>query len=231
MSKKHLSVTLSRREMIWGLIYLGFELIALPSVLYCLTAYLFPGSSEAAINFLYYLVNFLAVCLIFHRFLGKNLQALGRRPVAALLYCAAGFALYWISNIALSKLTLYLMPDFTNVNDNTIAQISKDGYFLMAVGTVLLVPAAEECLFRGAIFRGLYNRSRFLAYLISAVSFSAVHVVGYIGAYDAGLLLLCLVQYLPAGLILAWCFEKSGTIFTPILLHTLINAIGIYAMR
>ena len=75
MRRKYLSVPLSRRETIWGLIYLGLELMVLPTVLYYLTALLFPDASEAASNFLYYLVNFLAVCLIFGRFLGKNLSA------------------------------------------------------------------------------------------------------------------------------------------------------------
>ena len=42
---------------------------------------------------------------------------------------------------------------------------------------------------------------------------------------------MCFVQYLPAGLILAWSYEKSNTILTPIAIHTVINAIGIYAMR
>lgn len=231
MRRKYLSVPLSRRETIWGLIYLGLELMVLPTVLYYLTALLFPDASEAAANFLYYLVNFLAVCLIFSRFLGKNLSAAARRPLSVLLYSAAGLCLYWLSSMAMQELTYHLMPDFSNVNDNAIAQISRDGYFLMAVGTVILVPTAEECLFRGAIFRGIYDRSRFGAYLVSALSFSAIHVIAYIGLYDISLLAMCLVQYLPAGLILAWCFERSGTIFTPILIHTVINAIGIYSMR
>ena len=42
---------------------------------------------------------------------------------------------------------------------------------------------------------------------------------------------MCFVQYLPAGLMLAWSYEKSNTIVTPILIHTVINAIAIYSMR
>ena len=55
--------------------------------------------------------------------------------------------------------------------------------------------------------------------------------MGYIGEYDASRLILCFLQYIPASLILAWTCERSGTIVTPILIHTVINAIGIAALR
>ena len=38
--------------------------------------------------------------------------------------------------------------------------------------------------------------------------------------------MLSLVQYLPAGLILAWSYEKSQTLAAPIAIHTIINAIS-----
>ena len=44
-------------------------------------------------------------------------------------------------------------------------------------------------------------------------------------------LLLCFLQYLPAGYCLAWCYANTGTIVTPILMHMIVNAYGISAMR
>ena len=44
-------------------------------------------------------------------------------------------------------------------------------------------------------------------------------------------MLMALLQYLPAGLCLAWSYAKSDTIFAPILIHALVNAWGIYEMR
>ena len=58
-----------------------------------------------------------------------------------------------------------------------------------------------------------------------------IHVMGYIGQFDWLTLVLCFLQYIPAGLWLAWAYEKSDSIFAPMLIHTAINAIGIYAMR
>ena len=56
------------------------------------------------------------------------------------------------------------------------------------------------------------------------------HVVGYIGTLDWGLLGLSLVQYLPAGFCLCWCYKRSGNILSPILMHMLVNGAGVFAM-
>ena len=61
--------------------------------------------------------------------------------------------------------------------------------------------------------------------------FALVHVVGYIGNASALTLLLCFVQYLPAGYCLAWCYQNTGTILTPILMHMLVNAYGLANLR
>ena len=67
--------------------------------------------------------------------------------------------------------------------------------------------------------------------MISAAVFAAVHVVGYLGSAQELTLVLAFIQYLPAGLVLGWAYEKSGTIFAPMMIHTVINAMGIWAMR
>lgn len=231
MSKNTFSVPLTNRQFIWGCLYFAAEFLILPTLLHYLIDTFFHGASDAAVNFLYYLVNFCAVWLIFGSFLTRNFGILRNHILRFLGYALLGLALYWASSIVMTELTYTLMPEFTNVNDASIALITQDGYLLMVIGTVLLVPTAEECLFRGLLFRGLWGKSRFLAYAVSALCFCTVHVAGYIGSYDLPLLAMCFVQYLPAGLILAWSFEKSGTIYTPILIHSVINAIGIYAMR
>ena len=192
---------------------------------------LFPGISDAEFNFLYYFVNFLATLLIFHSFLSRNLGIAKGKLLQVGLYVLLGLVIYWTSNLVMSELTYRIMPDFYNVNDAGITAMSQDAFLLMAIGTVLLVPVAEESLFRGLLFRGIYGKSRWAAYAVSALCFCLPHVSVYIGSYDLSLLAMCFIQYLPAGLMLAWSYEKSNTILTPIIIHTIINAIGIYSMR
>ena len=231
MAKKHITVSLNKKEILWGWLYLAVEFLILPAALYLLSVRLFPGASDAEVNFVFYLLNFLGTLLIYRKFLRRNLGLAKRNLLTVFVYTILGLFIYWASSLVMSEITYRLMPDFVNVNDASIAAMSQDGYMLMAIGTVLLVPAAEECMFRGLLFRGFYSRSRWAAYLISALCFCLPHVSAYIGSYDWSVLALCFVQYLPAGLMLAWSYEKSNTIFTPVLIHTIINAFGIYAMR
>jgi membrane protease YdiL (CAAX protease family) len=56
-------------------------------------------------------------------------------------------------------------------------------------------------------------------------------VLGYIGSADLLTLALCFLQYIPAGLCLAWAYDASGSIFAPVLIHTVINALGILSLR
>lgn len=230
-NKKHLTVSLTRDELLWGWVYLAFEFLFLPTILQLVSFSLFPGISDAEFNFLYYFVNFLATILIFHSFLSRNLGIAKGKLLQVGLYVLLGLVIYWTSNLVMSELTYRIMPDFYNVNDAGIAAMSQDAFLLMAIGTVLLVPVAEESLFRGLLFRGIYGKSRWAAYAVSALCFCLPHVSVYIGSYDLSLLAMCFIQYLPAGLMLAWSYEKSNTILTPIIIHTIINAIGIYSMR
>ncbi len=229
--KHELPVSLTEKQIRWGTRYLGFELVFLGYLLVQLARFLLPGLPDAYLDFSYFLVNFVAVFLIFRTFLWKNLQHT-RKHIGTALTCAGiGYVAYWLASFVISFVIIRLFPDFYNVNDASIAITSLGHFWLMAIGTVLLVPLAEEVLFRGLIFGSLHSRNRLLAYAISTVFFAFIHVMGYIGYYDIWMLLLCFVQYLPAGIALAWAYERSGSIYAPILIHTAVNAIGMLSSR
>ncbi len=44
-------------------------------------------------------------------------------------------------------------------------------------------------------------------------------------AYMDLTLLIFLIQYIPVSFVLTWCYERSGSIWVPIFLHMLINAL------
>lgn len=228
---KKLSVPMTPRETWMGWCYLPVQLLLLPGLLTELFVACFPAAGGAWLNFVYYLINFTAVILIFHTFLKKSLETAGENFWRLLQAVLLGFVCYYGASLLLAGLIQRLQPGFSNVNDGTIARLSREGYYLMAVGTVVLVPPAEECLYRGVVFRWLYARSRWVAYVLSTLLFCAIHVMGYVGSYDAGTLALCFLQYIPAGVCLAWAYETADTIFAPILIHAAINAVGFCAMR
>ena len=217
---------MNRREMLLGFLYLAFQQLFLPSLLVRICARFFPLNA-AWLNFVYYAINFIVIVVVFHRFLLESLDVALGRKLWILRCLVLGFCGYFaISNIWGSILNYYF-PGFSNVNDDSIGMMLRQDMIPMVIGTVLLVPIAEETLFRGLIFRGLYKKSKVLAFLVSVAAFSAIHVIGYIGSYDAVTLLVCFTQYFPASICLAWVYAESDTIISPILMHTLINLAGV----
>ena len=86
-------------------------------------------------------------------------------------------------------------------------------------------------MYRGLVFRNLYSRNKILAYSVSILLFAAIHILGYLGRYSPLELAMAVLQYLPAGLCLAWSYAKADTIFAPIFMHAAINYITIRTMR
>ena len=194
----------------WGTVYLLLNLLLFPTLLpFCLELIL-PNSNAAVKNFLYFSISFLLVLGIFRNFLWESAKQLGNRPISLFVTVLFGLSAYFLLGYQVAALISWFRPDFSNVNDNSIQILAKQNFPVMAVGTVLLVPVTEECLYRGLMFGGLFQKSPVLAYLISTVLFSAIHILGYIGSYDAPTLLICMVQYLPAGICLGWAYQKSG---------------------
>jgi membrane protease YdiL (CAAX protease family) len=231
MGHRQLPVPLLRREITWGLRYLLFQLVFLGALLSQALALLGLNGNSALLDATYFGANLAAVVWIFRSYLWQSLKHGISHWSKLLLAAVIGFAVYYAMIRGLDDLILWLKPEFFNVNDADIAANSRSSFLITAVGTVVLVPLAEETLYRGLIFGGLHQRNRLLAYVLSTLLFSFIHVMGYIGAYPPLQLLLCFAQYIPAGLTLAWSYEFSGSILAPVLIHTAVNAIAIYSMR
>lgn len=229
--QKKLRVTMTDRETAWGWLYFVIQLSLLPWALSGLNGLLPKPLDRAWINFLFFFLNFTFLFLIFRDFLRRSLARLGKGFWDCLKAVILGFVGCWLCNWAFSFVIGLLMPGFSNINDGSIAALAGTGFVITAIGTVFLVPMAEELLYRGLVFQGLFNRGRKAAYILSILIFSAVHVVGYIGRYDLLTLAVCFLQYIPAGFFLAWAYAEADSIFAPILIHTVINAMGIYAVR
>ena len=226
-----LYISMSRSEKIWGWLYMAFSLIALPSLLQLLNRNLAAPMGAATLNFVFYCINFFAVLIIFRRFLRDSLVAAWRDLWNFIQAVVLGYVAYWAATRAMDFCIGYLLPGFQNVNDSAITGMAHSNYTLMAISVVLLVPLTEEVLYRGLIFRNLYRSSQVAAYIVSMAAFAAIHVLGYIGSESATTLAVCFLQYLPAGLCLAWTYTKADNIFAPIVVHALVNAIAIGAVR
>lgn len=225
------SHSLTRQEKYIGAGWLLFETLFFAALLQILNSLLPTPLPQPEVNFVFFASNFTAVALIFRRYLAAQLRLFP--DVIRKVICTAvlGFAVYLLLNFLLAQVLFALDPDFTSVNDVTVQKLAAEDYYLMLFGTVILVPITEECLFRGLVFRGLYDRSGILAWVISTLLFSAVHITGYIGAYPFETVLLCFVQYIPAGVCLAGAYRLSGSLLSPILIHALVNFVGMLSLH
>ncbi len=221
----------SHQETLNGFGYLAFQLLLLPTILTWCNAQLSSPMNEAELNFVFYLMNFIAMLLIFHSYLEQNVSDALRHPIYLCQAVILGLAAYFASLFAVSTLVVLLVPGYSNYNDAAIAAMAGSNSFLMLIGTVVLVPPVEECFFRGLIFRNLYSKNKWAAYAVSMLSFACLHILGYIGLYSPAEILMAVLQYLPAGIWLAWAYTKSGTIFAPIAMHAAINYLTIRTLR
>ena len=205
---------------------MAFQFLLLPSLLAEAAGLLPMEISDAALNFGYYLVSVAAICLIFSVFLRNSLRDAIRNPKRCAMVCALALVVYYAATWAVTRFIGFCDPALYNRNDASIIAMRRQGLVLTAMTIVLLAPVTEECLFRGLIFGQLLEKSRPGAYALSALCFCLLHVMGHLGAYTPFQLALLLLQYAPAGLILAWSYEKSKSIAVPILIHGIINAVS-----
>ena len=219
------------RETVGGFVYLVFQILFLPRLLHWCNGQLGGSLNSAEVNFVYYLVNFIAILLIFHTFLGRNLNQATQHPAYFCQAVILGLAAYYACSWATSRAVSLLVPGFRNYNNEAISAMAGSQFFMTAVVTVILAPPVEECLYRGLIFRNLYGKSRWAAYIVSILAFAMIHIIGYIGRYSPVELIIAFLQYLPAGLCLAWAYIRSDTVFAPIVIHAAINFVSIHALR
>ena len=221
----------SRRETIWGGIYLGLYMTILPWLVPVLTLLISRDLDVAQVNFVFFCLNFAVVTVIFRKYLVQSAKDAMLIPGRTLWYALLGY----LGNTLLSSLVvteiLRIYPEFMNVNDSAINSMVMHNRPLMFIGAVILAPITEELLFRGLIFRGLYDRSSLIAHLLTMALFSLIHVTGYVGMYEWKMLFFCFIQYLPAAYCLNFAYQQSGTILSPILMHMLSNLVAFSAMR
>ena len=221
---------LNNREKLLGTVWLVFESLFFSTLLQVGNALLPAPLPQTVVNFVFFLTNFAVVVFLLRRYLLEQLRLLPDLIERVLYISALGYLVYRLAHILTVLVLLALDPDFASINDQAISQLVAEDYILMFVGTVILAPVAEECLFRGLVFRGIYDRSPVLAWILSVSLFAAIHIIGYLGAYPLPTLLLCFVQYIPAGICLAAAYRLSGSIICPILIHVAVNFVGMTAL-
>lgn len=152
--------------------------------------------------------------------LRSALTALGMRgsPLGATIGLAIlAWGIYLLSALVLTPL---LQPE----QEDIAVELGTDfgsAWSILTAGLLIVVaaPISEEVFFRGFMFGALRNSlPLWTAALISALVWGALHLSG--GNLGVA------IQLSLFGIVLAWLYERSGSLWSPILAHTINNAIA-----
>ena len=215
--------TLSLTQRILTLIWLPIHLLVLPVALMLLL----PAMDELEINLIYYAVSCAVLVAINFTALRRDFDPLCDKFGENLRIIAICYGLVLLGNLVTSLL-IGAFTDSQNLNNSAVEELLEDGWGPMAGAVIFLAPIAEELLFRGGVFGAIRQKNRHLAYVVSVLLFAGIHVLSF-ALTDPGQIIFVL-QYLPAAFLLAWCYEKTGSIWCSILLHMLNNGVSVWLM-
>ncbi|MBE6985304.1 MAG: CPBP family intramembrane metalloprotease [Ruminococcaceae bacterium] len=207
----------------WVMFMIGFSLLLLP---------FFNIESEHG-AYWYQISNFCACFLMtagcFLPFLKQSIgyTVFRKLPLQVLIGYGIDFVLSYIVTFLILALKMVFHEPTVNVNQEVIESLLQYGPIPMVLCTALLVPITEECLVRGVLFAPLCKKYPWLAYLVSSLVFSLLHLIASIGSMSWINALENLLTYLPSGIALGWMYQRSGTIIGPIALHCTINTISV----
>ena len=215
---------LSTPAAILVLLWLPIHILGLPWLLYGVLGV----RDEIQLNFLTYVISALYMLIVGFRFLRRDFDALWEHPLRVFLQVIGCYAAMLLMNMALSGLLSFFIDASENPNNEAVMDMMGSEYGKMSATAIFLAPIVEEMIFRAGIFGTLRRRSRLLAYVLSMALFSVYHVWGY--AMSDPMSWFYLLQYIPASLILARCYERCDSIWGVIFLHMLNNGLPLLAV-
>lgn len=214
---------MTRGARVAGLIYLPVHMFVLPLFLPLITVFFPDIMSDTWLNVLYYGISLVFVLAVMWRFLRDSFDVLLDNKLRAV----SSIFLAYLLDIVLSTVALfimqYLFAEVENPNNEFVNEMAESDFSIILALVVFIVPIVEEVLFRGVLFGGLRRKNRVLAYVVTVAVFALYHVWQYAIVYSDVSMLLYAIQYIPVGAALCWCYERSGSIWTPIVFHMFIN--------
>lgn len=203
-----------KKALVYTLAFLAIQLMSGAVMQGAWTLLKGPGAQLDAVGTILLMALFSIVTLVL--FLYKKWAVASRhwirtRPWLVLIWCVLAALGAIVPSIWLQE----QMPELPNIVEEEFDMILRNRYGYLVVG--LLAPLAEEVVFRGAVLRALlqWNRRPWLAIVLSALLFSAVHM------NPAQLPHTFLV-----GLLLGWLYYRTDSIVPGVVYHWVNNTVA-----
>ena len=234
MAKKAATTHMTHTERLAGTIFFIVYLLVMPLLadrLFALTEVLLDTQIDAGMqSTLYYYILLGVTLLIFHSFVGSTTTKFFdnlNRSFSSLFF---GLLVFYGANELIYRLFHVFFHSRVNLNDTTIAAQVSAAPRTTALIVIFLAPFVEEVLFRGLVFGCVKEKSRVVAYAVSSLLFAFAYVWSFaLSGWDMSYLTLML-QYLVPGVVFAWAYDRSGTLWTAVLLHAIVNALALFVI-
>lgn len=116
-------------------------------------------------------------------------------------------------------------PEPTNLE--MLQQALAVGPWLLLLVAVVIAPISEELLFRRALFGRFWAAGKpGVGMLVSSLAFAFMHEVPGMSASPLGMTLILLVFYALMGASMAWIYQRTRTLWAPILTHATNNLLA-----
>lgn len=232
MAKRSVAPGMTHREKILGAGLLAVYLAVLPASaapLFDWIQHLSGTALSAGVrNAAYYSILFALTLAVFWGYFVRTTRAFLDHIGAVLGAAGIGLAAFYGLNEILWRIMGIFSLTRTNLNDQAILAQMDDAPYGTILVLVFLAPVVEEAVFRGYLFGNLREASRPAAYLASGLLFAFLHVWQFVIVQHDFSYLLVMAQYLIPGLVMAWTFERSGSLWGSILLHCIVNGLAVW---
>lgn len=212
---------MTRSEMLAALLWLPVHILLLPELLRLWRV------GAAARELVRYALGAVWMLGMLRRFFRRECRDLRGKAGGCLSMAVGSFFALLAANFLMGRL-VWLLGGGQNPNNQAVAALGRGEFLFTAAAAVLFAPVVEETVFRAAIFEALRGRDRRWAYAVSTGLFALYHVWPYLLRDLSGWVYL--LEYLPAGLLLAHCYDRAENIAAPLMLHGLTNALSMAAI-
>lgn len=178
----------------------------------------------------YYYILFALVLIAFGEYFWRTTRTFFDHPWRTLGTVGLGLVAFYGLNELTWRVLELVIAGQANLNDQAILARMDTAPRTTILIVVFLAPVVEEALFRGYVFGNLRPYSRAAAYLVSSFLFACLHVWQFVVLEHNLAYLPVLLQYLVPGLVMAWTFERSETLWGSVLLHMVVNALAVWSV-
>ena len=215
---------LTRREALAGAVYVSIHFALLP-LLFDVLAKQYEWFTVGRVNLIYYALAVAFLGAFMMKWLYRQYEHFVSNGILCIGSVAGGYLInYILSGLLLLLLTWAEIELGPAPNDSAIMELQGFDARVVKAVSLFLAPVLEETLMRGVVFGTLRRSNRQAAYVVSVLLFAYCHVWPY--APEGSAFWLALLQYVPVSIALCRSYERSGSIWSQVLLHMFINAMG-----